>query len=283
MDVSYPSTDLPLGIVEAYRPTIVDARLMRGDMVVMYSDGIVESHSGNNELFGSRRLRSAVRSGRNPRDMLDSIQSALALHVGGAPQNDDLSILVIACEPEGHSVTGAMKEEVTIRQPARDWCFATVLSPPDIRDGDPVSRVVQVIDAAQSLGALRTRLFLILTELYSNALEHGLLRLESRLKHNPENFSEYCLLRARKLDQMDAGRIHLYCSHSATETGGALTIVVHHDGEGFDSSQRLRELPGNEDICGRGIALVRSVCSELTYDDEGRQATAVLHWRAAAA
>lgn len=281
LNAHYPSADLPLGILPEYLPTVVLTRIARDDLVIMISDGVIEAHNANEELFGNERFRRAVSFGSTPHEVLESVESAVALHVGATEQSDDLSMLLVACEPGNKDKLDATEEEFTVREYARNWDFNIVIGPREMRDGDPVSRLVQVIDAAQGLGVLRTRLFLILTELYSNALEHGLLRLDSRMKRDPEGFADYYQLRALRLEQMAQGSIRLHCSHAAISTGGSLTITVHHDGEGFDSSRRLRELQDNEDASGRGIALVRSLCGELRYADEGRQATAVFEWRAA--
>jgi len=276
----YPSTDLPLGIVDEYEPTIVTRNLTDGDLFVIYSDGVVEAHDEAGELFGRDRLCAAVSGAKTPEETMQQILNSVSEHVQAATQNDDLSILVVQYARTRRQATGVANDQAaTLRQRAMTWEFALTLWPEDLRDGDPVARVVQVINAAQAVAPIRTQLFLILTELFSNALEHGLLGLDSGLKREPEGFAEYYGLRASRLAEMHSGRIDIRCTHEPVAEGGRLKVSIHHDGVGFDSTVRIRELAENAAPSGRGIPLVKSLCDCLEYDDQGRRATATYVWR----
>jgi hypothetical protein len=54
---------------------------------------------------------------------------------------------------------------------------------------------------------------------------------------------------------------------------GKLALRVEHSGKGFDPSSLGPAPPGAP--YGRGIALVRSMCDSLEYDEGGRRASAV--------
>ncbi|MGE3390790.1 MAG: SpoIIE family protein phosphatase [Gammaproteobacteria bacterium] len=277
---SFASTDLPLGIVDDYAPTVSTGTLMPGDMLIVHSDGVLEAHDAAGELFGQERLLAAVATASGPAGVLDGIVNAVSRHVQDATQNDDLSILVVEyrhatlTEPELPT-----DEQATLRQRAMTWKYSVVLSPGDLRVDEPVAKIIQVIDAAQGIGPIRTQLFLILTELYSNALEHGLLGLDSRLKEDPEGFGDYYAARAERLAALDRGSLTITCTHAPSGSGGCLQVSVAHDGVGFDVSVRLRELAENREASGRGIPLVKSLCDSLEYSDEGRCATACYRWR----
>jgi serine phosphatase RsbU (regulator of sigma subunit) len=80
-----------------------------GDVLVLYSDGITEAHSAQNELFGEQRLRQAIEEcvleaanavGPGARDLsaqeiLDAVLGRVRAFVGSAPQSDDLLLMVV--------------------------------------------------------------------------------------------------------------------------------------------------------------------------------------------
>jgi hypothetical protein len=45
----------------------------------------------------------------------------------------------------------------------------------------------------------RERIYMVLAELFFNALDHGLLKLDSRLKETPQGFGEYYSQRTKRL------------------------------------------------------------------------------------
>jgi anti-sigma regulatory factor (Ser/Thr protein kinase) len=277
---SYPSSDLPLGIVDDYQPTIVTTGVSHGDIFVIYSDGVIEAHDERGELFGSERLNVALDSQTEPDALLSSVVAAVSAHVQSAQQNDDLSMLVVQYMRGSRMAADVSAEQgATLHQRAMTWDYAVTLLPDDLRDGEPVSKVVQVIDAAQGVGPIRTQLFLILTELFSNALEHGLLGLDSRIKRSPDGFADYYLQRAARLSELQDRRISIRCTHRPVAEGGCLKITIHHDGVGFDPNASVCELPENLEPSGRGISLVKSLCNSLEYRDGGRCATATYVWR----
>ncbi len=275
----YPSTDLPLGIVDECGPTILTTLLMPGDLVLMYSDGVIEAQNLEGQLFGRARLHAAIKDARAPVPMLASIVQAVDSYAADVAQHDDVSILVVGWDlnlvkPAPREV----EQAIALKLSAMTWNYTVTLTPAEIREREPVAKLVQVLDAAQGLGPFRAQLFLILTELFSNALEHGLLRIDSSLKQDPEGFADYYVLRAARLAAMETGRIEFRCTHVPRPNGGRLTIAVHHDGLGFDSSLRLRELVDNDATSGRGVALVRSLCTALEYADGGCTALATFDW-----
>lgn len=79
-------------------PELVEAslRLMPGDTLVMYTDGVTEARSPDGEFFGEERLREFVRSHTNiySADMAWKIKHAVLEFQEGVPR-DDLAILVL--------------------------------------------------------------------------------------------------------------------------------------------------------------------------------------------
>jgi PAS domain S-box-containing protein len=79
-----------------------------GDTVVMYTDGIIEAHHPNEELFGEERLRKTI--GEAPDDV-DGIADAILEAVrefGPEDPRDDLALLVARIEPDHGRVEDAV-------------------------------------------------------------------------------------------------------------------------------------------------------------------------------
>jgi sigma-B regulation protein RsbU (phosphoserine phosphatase) len=88
----------PLGILDGsdYRETRLE--LASGDRIVFYTDGIVEAMNEKEEIFGFERLLKVVQESRsmNADSLLKEILDKVRGFSGGAPQNDDLTVIVVA-------------------------------------------------------------------------------------------------------------------------------------------------------------------------------------------
>ena len=278
------SENVPLGILERDYPALVrSATLAPGDQLLVYSDGLIEAHSPANELFGSARLDAVMDRPGPAFERFDALLDSVGRHVQTAPQSDDVSLLFIVCDPSLAPDDAQDEAPQAVSKPAGRWSFELTLEAAELRQTEPVATVMQVLDTVQGLGALRTPLFLILTELFSNALEHGLLALDSALKHGANGFAEYYRLRQERLDRLAVARIDIACRHAPTVDGGELRLRLSHDGIGFDPDLQRPALAANGEFRGRGIALVRSLCDSLEYEDAGRTALAVYRWSAGGA
>ena len=77
--------------------------LAPGDLVVVCSDGVTEARSVTNEEFGRDRLLDAVKKmhGVKPDTVLDQLLSAVNQFARGAPQADDITVLVFRYRGDG--------------------------------------------------------------------------------------------------------------------------------------------------------------------------------------
>ncbi|MGD9905815.1 MAG: PP2C family protein-serine/threonine phosphatase [Vicinamibacterales bacterium] len=91
------STGTPLGLVPPGLPfgerTLA---LSPGDMLVLYSDGVPEAQNIFDEEFGDARLLEVLRDaqGEPAAVVIDRVMAAIDAFVGGAPQFDDITLLV---------------------------------------------------------------------------------------------------------------------------------------------------------------------------------------------
>jgi phosphoserine phosphatase RsbU/P len=85
-----------LGLLPAARYEDETLTLAAGDLVIVCSDGVTEARNVANEEFGRDRLLESIRSmhGVKPDVVLDSLVSAVNQFARGAPQADDITVLV---------------------------------------------------------------------------------------------------------------------------------------------------------------------------------------------
>ena len=90
-----------LGMLAAARYETGDVMVEAGDLLVVYSDGIVEASDAQDEEFGEERLITAIRWNRRtrPAEICESILASTKVFLGsGAPQ-DDQTLLIVRLEP----------------------------------------------------------------------------------------------------------------------------------------------------------------------------------------
>jgi two-component sensor histidine kinase len=137
--------------------------------------------------------------------------------------------------------------------------------------------LISCIQETVGLDEHRTTLFTLLTELYINALDHGVLGLSSKLKNTSDGFTHYLQEQARLLAVLDEGSITIGLKIEPNATGGKITICVEDSGNGFD----FRKKRGNAldtALCGRGLMLLEELCESLEYHDPGNKVVAVYSW-----
>ena len=95
------SPNFPLGLFPGAPFGVDSARLEPGDLLVIYSDGITEALDIHNQLFGEERLVAALEGQVNQgaSEVSARVISEVNRFVGGAPQADDMTLLVVRFGP----------------------------------------------------------------------------------------------------------------------------------------------------------------------------------------
>jgi sigma-B regulation protein RsbU (phosphoserine phosphatase) len=87
----------PLGMRDPLPLVTRRVTLERGDLLVLYTDGLPEAvDSPGKTAFGYERIRAALELGGSPQEVHDAILRAFDRHVGDEPLRDDLTLEVIA-------------------------------------------------------------------------------------------------------------------------------------------------------------------------------------------
>ena len=87
----------PLGSTHNATYVEVDVALLPDDVVVLYSDGVLERENRSGEAFGIKRLHAIVEQSTDfgPAGLRDSVLHHLERHAEGRPPDDDTTLVVI--------------------------------------------------------------------------------------------------------------------------------------------------------------------------------------------
>lgn len=118
---------------------------------------------------------------------------------------------------------------------------------------------------------------LVVAELWHNALEHGVLGLDSDVKERAGGFSAYYVQREQALARLVEGSVRITLTRQRDLRGDHLVVRVEDSGAGFVRAPLPRR--GAPRKSGRGLALVEDLAEELTFEGCGNVARAVLAWR----
>ncbi len=95
------SANFPLGFFSDAKFEVDSVALERGDMVLIFSDGVTEARDATGELYGESRLKELLESCTcmAARDLSTKVVAAVQDFVGVAPQADDLTLTVLRFGP----------------------------------------------------------------------------------------------------------------------------------------------------------------------------------------
>lgn len=276
------STNLPLGVLSnrEFNHTPIRYDLEVGDQIFLWSDGILEARKPDGELFGEDRLNRILFSKRPPDQVFDAILSQVQAHIGDSEGDDDVSMVSLMM-PDEKVAKEIMKSAPKSRGSLADWAMALRLNTSSLKTFDPLPLLLNVISEVPHLRQSRSVLYTVLSELFNNAVEHGVLGLSSHLKATPQGFTEYYQQRKERLANLEKGWVTIDFEHKLEGDGGLLTIRFTDSGEGFVKENEVQKTDdGNlhPDYFGRGLLLIDSICEKLTINVPGNQIEAVFRW-----
>jgi two-component system, HptB-dependent secretion and biofilm response regulator len=272
------SRHLPLGVLSAEQLDTQCERfdVNRGDRIFACSDGLLEARSRSGEFFGEARLEACFESASAP-CLFNAVERAVTAHRDGQAQEDDLTFVEVQCGV-GYGAVEYRQRFASTKRPTK-WHAQFRFAADSLREADPLPLVTHFVQEHQGLQRHRERIFVILSELYTNALDHGLLGLQSSLKDAPEGLMHYLDERERRLASLDDGEIAILIDNVASQDGigGRLTIRVTDSGPGFDVNTVAAPVPVDA-LHGRGLQLVESLATSLRFNAAGNEAQAEYTW-----
>lgn len=273
-----PSTHLPLGVEvgEKFSDECQLIDFSNQDRLLLWTDGVYDVRNHKDQRIGPERIEQIIKQHNrsNIHQLFDQIIAEVDRHLGGDSTSDDLSLVeVLTQRPQANA--GQIQQPTSQTGPL-DWQFQFEIQPPTFQSLDPIPLLMTFLSQVPGLGSKATSLFTVLSELYNNALDHGLLGLTSVDKVSSHGFSNYYLEREKRLAALEHGFIRFRLKLTSEIHAGRLEIIVEDSGPGFDYQAHP---PGyNQLLHGRGIDMVRQFSQSLSYEGKGNIAKAIYVW-----
>lgn len=274
------SRHLPLGILDSasFDDQTEVYPFALGDRVFLLSDGVIDTRDAEEHLFGVQRLHEVFDANREPQLLISELQDAL--NAFGGQARDDVSMVeVIAVEQMDRGPQTVTYSDSGTSTPL-DWSSSFEFRASTLRRFNPLPYLLQLLLEVHGLRSQSGALYSVLTELYSNALEHGVLGLDSTLKSSASGFALYYQQRAERLSVLKNGFIRLHLHVTPEGEGGRLKVQVEDSGDGFNVDTILALPPVVDELYGRGLALVRELSDVASWSADGRTASVEFCWGA---
>ena len=275
------SKHLPLGVLEAraFSDVFETLPLAIDDRLLLMSDGVLESCNTDGALFGEQRLLTVLDQNLDPDALLDEVQAALQAFHGQL--FDDLSLVEIAMTTDmlGRGEELCAEPDVVDR-PMRpmNWSASFELRPDSLRASNPLPLMMQLLlqisPLRQRVGTVHT----VIAELYANALEHGVLALDSSLKADAEGFARYYQERQQRLEVLTEGSVIIELDIKSDGATGCLHIGVRDSGPGFDVERVMDRQLHTEGLEGRGLRMIQHLSDHFDCSPDGKRVSVEFHW-----
>lgn len=288
----FTSRHLPLGVVSAAE---FDAGLEYFNLtdqpghLLLCSDGATELRMGDNLALEQSGLLAGAQSSC-AENLFDRIVDVIEDELDDLPPADDIALIMVECLPPAAQVSPESGRENTQDDfgeqgggavgcgqgnfgiPA--WEFSLTLTAQQLKRLDTVPFLLNIAGQIEG-GRADGKLFLVLSELFNNALDHGVLKLDSQLKNQLDGMELYFTERAARLAELEQGQIVMRMEKLGCAPGNYMKISIKDSGDGFDyASRHAAELSQNVQRHGRGIALLDTMCKSLQYYAGGTEAVA---------
>ncbi len=172
------ATGMPLGLMPDMEYEEAETALAPGDAILLYSDGLVEAHNPQREMFGFQRVHNSVAS-HQPAVLLGGLRADLTGFAGAEwEQEDDVTMVVVERlpNPNAGNEAGEPPAQPPPSESAPGETHLLHLQTPSLPGNErpATSQVMAAIKAAMSLPQpLLERVATAVAETLMNAIEHG--------------------------------------------------------------------------------------------------------------
>lgn len=235
--------------------------------LIAFTDGISESVNKNGQMIPASYIEEIIREGG---DVLGAILDASDKYRDGNEQSDDISLIEVKCVAVPGDDIATEKQNALRSVP---WKIKITVEDKEL-NLDVAQAIVDLIGDTDVIKNHKGVIHTLITEMYTNALEHGVLDLHGKEKNSDEAFEEFYKERNIRLDKVKGKFINTELIYSVVnDTYAELVIVMQHNGQTFhyDEEQEISD----SGLHGRGIELITAICDSVIYSDEGRRLTAL--------
>lgn len=270
------SGHMAIGIMEPeeFDASLETIHLTGGEHLVMHSDGLVEQIGVSKQVFDTKRLAQTIERCDEVGSLFDFLLSEFESHRGVVGLGDDVSLCYINLD----LLTTHLQNQSQIK------CFETgkkghfditiKINGDLLAKADIVDLLNSVMNQSQIAADTRQTGFTLFSELVSNALDHGVLGIDSEIKNNHERFIEYLELREQRLQNLSqSDEIKLHFSYN--QSSGQIDFEILDSGEGYDPSAVNTD--DETSLAGRGLALIKQLAHSVECPSPGNKTSIILN------
>lgn len=261
-----PSLEMPVGVRDlepGEESPITELLVEPGDRFFACSDGLQEAFDPAALLRDGAALPFA--------DHVARLRQTL--HQDAPPRRDDLSwaLWEVPLPPHLPEDSGEAHGQPGLSRGLR---LRLVLDPRRHRARDLQPSVLTLLGSEGVGRNTQQVLALLLAEAMSNAVDHGILGLDSRIK-DQDGFPGFEAARQEALAHLKHGevRVDLTLLHHGEEEAPAwIEVQVRDSGPGFNWRRHLAPAQGAGDpyrTHGRGLAILQAMATDLTFNGAG--------------
>ena len=229
-----------------------------GEQLMAYSDGIMEITDSQGRMLDEEGVTEWFLAAKDV--TAASLYDRALQYLEGEKPADDITVVIFTCQ----SLLRLRDESLISQFP---FTVTSTLQPHALRQETVLEPLLEMLNSQSGLGWIRSDLFTVLTELMNNAIEHGLLKIDSSLKSSPEGFVEYYMKRESGLAELETGHITVSVEYKPHQR--ELYVSVEDSGDGFE----YENIPDDDinNAFGRGIMLLRELCQTVWHENGGRK------------
>ncbi|KPA12689.1 chemotaxis protein CheY [Candidatus Magnetomorum sp. HK-1] len=266
----FPSNNLPLGVLDSNSLdfTLEEFQTEPYDRVYAYSDGIIETFNEKEEIFGIERFEQVLTELKDPKQSIEEITQAIDTFRGDIEQQDDVTLIELTCIPG----TDIEMKDISDDYHNFKGCNVKIkLDSTHLQSMNVSEYLIQIIEQNPLFLPHKESIFVILQELVSNSLDYGLLKLDPKMKKSLEGYEAFFTRRQKALDDLKNGWIHIELEVFPEPDAKKIIIQIEDSGNGFNFHKILTNLEDNVSFSGRGLSLIKSLCHEMHFYDNGNR------------
>jgi CheY-like chemotaxis protein len=262
------SMQMALGLNED-KPGLFEPRRVKcdhGGQLLLCSDGIWENAAFSGEQ--TARKIATLMATTPPEHRLD-VLFGTAIDAG---QTDDLSAVLVTAQVPARG----LRESHSTQPGSFGARLSLQFGPEALARSEAVD---SVLGMAESLGLVDSfpALPSVLGELFSNALDYGVLALDGTNKHRSDADTQaFFAERERRLEALAEGFVIIEIEPSFLHGVRVLRLNVADSGMGFESAVAATAGAASHPAAAHGLPLVRRLVANLAFNSQGSEAIALI-------
>ena len=225
------ATGMPLGLLPGMQYEEVETQLSEGDALLLSSDGLVEAHNPNREMYGFEHMVKVMESKITTDEIVPELLRTLKEFTGeNYEQEDDITLVTLLHTASGTHAEGSL-----------NWSLVAEFDIPSQPGNErPASeKVIEFLEAFSLDDTVKNRLQTAVAEATMNAMEHG------------NQYREDLPVRIR-----------------VTKSDAQINIRIHDFGQGIAQIEMVTpdldsKLAGEQSPRGWGLFLIQNMVDEM--------------------